>query len=94
MNVVAREVGVRALRLELSRHLAEVQRGTELVITDRGRPIARLIPARGSSAERLAELMDQGEAETGSTPKDDWLPEPIELPQGVTVSDLVAQQRR
>jgi prevent-host-death family protein len=88
------EVGVRALRLDLSRYLAEVQRGVEVVVTDRGRPVARLVPARGSSTERLSELIAGGEAEAARTSKDDWLPEPIELAPGVTISDLVAEQRR
>jgi prevent-host-death family protein len=94
MNVVTKEVGVRALRLDLSRYLAEVQRGIEVIVTDRGRPVARLVPAHGSSAERLSELIARGEAEPARTSKDDWLPEPIELASGVTVSDLVAEQGR
>jgi prevent-host-death family protein len=84
------EVGIRALRLDLRRYLAEVQRGVEVVVTDRGRPVARLVPTRGSSAERLSELIARGEAEPAQTNKDDWLPEPIELAPGVTISDLVA----
>lgn len=94
VNVVTKEVGVRALRLQLSRYLAEVEEGTELVVTDRGRPIARVIPASGSSTERLSELIARGEAEAASTPKDDWLPEPAKLADGVTISDLVPEQGR
>jgi prevent-host-death family protein len=73
---------------------AEVEDGTELVVTDRGRPIARVIPASGSSTERLLELISRGEAESAPTPKDDWLPEAAKLADGVTISDLVAEQRR
>jgi prevent-host-death family protein len=46
------EVGIRELRDHLSRWLDEVQAGRELVITDRGRPVARLIPATGRAPMR------------------------------------------
>jgi prevent-host-death family protein len=48
-------VGVRELRQNLSRYLERVKAGEGLVVTERGRPVARLIPA-GASADRYAEL--------------------------------------
>ena len=44
------EVGVRELRDHLSRWLNEVKAGSELVITERGRPVARLVPAAGPTS--------------------------------------------
>jgi prevent-host-death family protein len=44
------EVGVRELRDHLSRWLDEVKAGSELVITERGRPVARLVPAAGPTS--------------------------------------------
>lgn len=41
------EAGVRDLRDHLSRYLERVRAGEELTVTDRGRPIARLIPVDG-----------------------------------------------
>ena len=38
------EVGVRDLRNHLSRYLDRVRDGEEIVITDRGRAIARVLP--------------------------------------------------
>jgi prevent-host-death family protein len=40
---VGMEVGVRELRRHLSKWLALVRQGAEVVITDRGGPIARLV---------------------------------------------------
>ena len=37
-------IGVRELRQHASRYLARVGRGETLEITDRGRPVARLVP--------------------------------------------------
>ena len=38
------EIGIRELRQEASVHLRAVADGAEFTITDRGRPVARLIP--------------------------------------------------
>lgn len=38
------EIGIRDLRNHLSKYLDEVRAGNELVVTDRGRAIARLVP--------------------------------------------------
>lgn len=38
------EVGVRELKQNLSKYLDEVERGSEVIVTDRGRPKARIIP--------------------------------------------------
>ena len=40
------EVGIRELRNHLSRYLDRVRDGDEVVVTDRGRAIARVTPAR------------------------------------------------
>ena len=48
------EVGVADLRRELKRWVERVQAGEEVVITDRGQPVARLVGAGVPSAlERL-----------------------------------------
>lgn len=39
-----RRAGIREVRQNLSRLLDEVRRGREIVITDRGTPVARLVP--------------------------------------------------
>ena len=41
--------GIREARQNLSALLDEVRKGREVVITDRGRPVARLVPPRGES---------------------------------------------
>ncbi len=49
------EVGVRELRQNLSRHLARVKAGASLVVTERGRQVALLVPS-GENVERHAYL--------------------------------------
>ncbi len=56
-------VGARELKNRLGKYLGQVQAGSTLVITERGRPIAELRPVRpaGNDLEaRLAELATQG----------------------------------
>jgi len=36
------EVGIRELKLRLSHYIAEARRGEPIVITDRGKPVARI----------------------------------------------------
>jgi prevent-host-death family protein len=43
------EVGIRELRNQLSKWVARVRKGEEVVITDRGKPVARLVPVGGES---------------------------------------------
>jgi len=44
-----REVGIRELRQHLSRFIDEVRAGHELIVTDRGRPVARIVASTGQS---------------------------------------------
>jgi prevent-host-death family protein len=52
-------VGVREVKNHLSAYLDRVQAGEDIVITDRGRPVARLT-AVGPEIDRLRTLIDQG----------------------------------
>ena len=92
MNVATTpvQVGVRDLKNNLSRYLERVRDGDEVVVTDRGRPIARLI-AVDASTDRLADLIDQGLVRPATAPRG-RRPKPLKT-AGI-VSDLVADQRQ
>jgi prevent-host-death family protein len=53
-----REVGIRDLRDHLSAWLDQVREGHELVVTERGRPVARIVAASGRAW--LDGLVDAG----------------------------------
>jgi prevent-host-death family protein len=55
MTHMTRTIGVRELRQNLSRYLRRVKQGEPLTVTERGRVVARLVPA-GSGLERYTEL--------------------------------------
>jgi prevent-host-death family protein len=46
-------IGVRELRQHASRYLARVARGEQIEVTDRGRPVALLMPVRSSTWDDL-----------------------------------------
>jgi prevent-host-death family protein len=83
------EVGIRALRNSLSRHLAEVRRGRTVTVTDHGRVIARIVPADAPTA--LERLIAEGRVLPAKQRKRP-APEPVSTTG--TVSDLVAEHRR
>jgi prevent-host-death family protein len=49
-----RSAGIREARQNLTALLDEVKKGREVVITDRGKPVARLLPPRDGSAEAFS----------------------------------------
>ncbi len=50
-------IGARELKQHLGAYLREVRRGTTLIITDRGNPIARLAPVvAGRGADEVRQL--------------------------------------
>jgi len=53
-----RAIGIRELRQQASRYLRDVERGETLEVTDRGRPVARLVPV--PSAAGLEQLEAAG----------------------------------
>jgi prevent-host-death family protein len=83
------EVGVRELRNHLSRYLDRVRDGNELVVTDRGHAIARVVPVEG---ERVLDRLIAEGVVTPARGKKSRAPKPIKTKS--TVSDLVGDQRR
>lgn len=93
MNVATKrvEVGVRELKNGLSRYIDRVRAGEEVIVTDRGRPVARL-SAVDASHDRLADLVAEGVVRA---PASSGRHVPARrIRAKAPVSDLVAEQRR
>lgn len=84
------EAGIRDLRDHLSRYLERVRSGEELTVTDRGRPIARLVPVEGPHT--LDRLIAEGLVTPAAT-RHRHRPTTRVAVTG-EVSGLVAEQRR
>ena len=85
------EVGVRDLKNNLSRYLEQVEAGVEVVVTDRGRPIARLNGIDAVSQDKLAALIAAGVVRP---PISKVRRRPVPLASSGSVSELVAEQRQ
>ena len=83
------EVGVRELHDQLSRYVRHVAEGGEVVVTMRGRRVARLAPV--SADDPLAELRERGLVQE---PQRAWQPRRGRPTPSAPVSDLVDEQRR
>ncbi|MGD2245038.1 MAG: type II toxin-antitoxin system prevent-host-death family antitoxin [Candidatus Aminicenantes bacterium] len=56
-------VGIREAKINLSKLLKGVQKGREIIITDRGRPVGKIIPVPAGSLplkDRINEMERQG----------------------------------
>ena len=93
-------VGVRELKNRLTHYLRAVQQGRTILVTSRGRPVARLVPAAPTGKttlpleleERLWELAADGFLTwTGGGSQ---IPEPVAVNRGPgLLSDLVVEDR-
>jgi prevent-host-death family protein len=85
------EVGVRDLRRELRRWLELAGEGVEIVVTERGRPIAKIVDLDSESGLERLRRAGLVQMPTRPRPRAEEL-DPVRA-RG-SVSDLVADQRR
>lgn len=83
------EVGVRELHDRLSEYLEKVEGGTDVVVTRRGKPIARLVQVEGPRP--FEELERRGLVRRPERPRQGR--QAVSASKG-SVSDLVRDQRR
>jgi len=85
----AASVGIRDAKMHLSKYIKMVQQGTEVIITDRGRPVGKIIPIQPEELpldERIQRMEDLG------------LMDPIDakglkkVPPPIPVADGIAQK--
>jgi antitoxin (DNA-binding transcriptional repressor) of toxin-antitoxin stability system len=93
-----KQAKIAILKNNLSRYLAHVRGGGSVLVLDRDRPVARLVPlpssdARGAS-ERLARLERQGLIRRGSVGRAGSAPRQlVRLPGGVLRGLLEERER-
>ena len=84
---------VRDLKSRLSRYLRQVQRGETVVVTYRGKPIARLVPLPSLPLEEQLATLPGINAGTGEKPRGATRPVRVK-PGQKDVSDIVVEERR
>ena len=94
-----RKAGVAELKNHLSRYLEHVQAGEIVLVLDRQRPVARLVPlagrpaGRGQVDERLIQLERKGLIRRGTGGRPPWLKRrrPLRV-RGSVLTDLLEER--
>jgi prevent-host-death family protein len=88
--------GIKEFKNRLSRYMALVKNGDDVLITERGRVIARVIKedsGRSSLRRALQPLVLRGQVVMPTRKIERDIPKPIKL-SGKTVSEIVLEDRR
>ena len=86
-------VGIRELKARLSGYIQQVKNGHTVVITERGRPVGRIMPSHVSVDERIQDVVRSGVAA--------WSGRPLKPARAVarlkrgatTLADIVVENR-
>ena len=79
-------VGIRDAKINLSKLLKIVQKGSEIILTDRGRPVGKIVPIKTESLPlhaRIKRLEEQGVIETRAEKGHKKIPPPIPILNGM-----------
>ena len=92
-----RRAAVSELKASLSAYLAKVKKGEEVIVTDRGHPVARLIPFRsgGPKDSEREKLIREGIIEPGRTgrlPSEFLRRSKVKDPQGLVLKALLEER--
>jgi prevent-host-death family protein len=91
--VEQKTVDIRELGTRLEQLLEDVKAGATLVITDQGKPIARMTPSGDSLEEKLQQLVDSGFGSwSGGRPS--LAPPPARVRGPKTLAELLVEDRR
>ena len=85
-------VGIRELKANISKILKQVKAGKSIVITERGKPVGRIVPAEQSIEDRLESLAAAGLVQWSGKKLAPTLP-PVSNPTDQLLSDIVSDLR-
>ncbi len=87
-------VGTRELKSKLSEYLRRVKNGQTIVVTERGKVIGQLGPAKQSAEERIWAMVDAGLADwNGKKIRKSYHPRAVNR-SGKLLSELIMDDRR
>lgn len=96
---MSKQVGIRELKAHLSRYVKEVKQGEEILVSERGKVVARLVPSDPvSEADRtqqhLLKLAAEGAILLPRTRRPTTVPASRIKVEGTPFSDAVIEDRR
>lgn len=84
-----KSIGIREAKIQLSKLLKLVQKGNEVILTDHGRPVGKIVPIQPETlalSDRIQRLEDQGVMEPGRENV------PAKIPRPIPILDEMAQR--
>jgi prevent-host-death family protein len=90
-------IGIREAKVNLSKLLRMVERGKEIVLTDHGRPVGKLVPIDKGAlplSSRIKEMEETGILEPVTGKGSRRLPPPISVEKGMTQMLLEEDRER
>ena len=85
-------VGVRELKMRLSEYLRRVKTGETIVITDRGQPVGRIVPADQPLEAKLRAMIEAGTLAWSGQSLEPMVP--VAQVQGQhSIADLLIEER-
>jgi prevent-host-death family protein len=95
--MISKSLGIRDAKINLSKVMKKVKEGQEVIITERGKPIGRIIPfspKNFSLEERIRILEDQGLIDPVPKNSERRLPPPLPAPEGLAQKYLQEGRNR
>jgi prevent-host-death family protein len=94
LDLGPKSVGVRELRQSASQILDRVKMGDSVIVTEHGRPVARLVPVETESKRSfIEEYVEAGLLIPAEIPWDGTWPDPMPNIYGINTTDLMRQLR-
>jgi prevent-host-death family protein len=95
--MLSKSLGIREAKINLSKVMKKVKEGQEVIITERGKPIGRIIPfsqKKLSLEERIRILEEQGLTDPLPKNYERRLPPPLPAPKGLAQKYLQEGRNR
>jgi prevent-host-death family protein len=92
-----KKVSIREAKAELSNLLKSVEHGVEVVITNRGRPVGKIVPVVDdimTVPQWIEKLEREGVLERAPAERRGLLPVPLQLPEGLAQRFLDEDRNR
>jgi prevent-host-death family protein len=86
-------VGIRELKAQLSGYIQKVKNGCTVLITERGRPVGRIMPVHQTLEERMQNLIRSGAMAWSGTKLKPGRPVAKLRRRGKTVAEIVVENR-
>ena len=90
---MTRAVGIRELKARLSSYIQRVKDGETVIITERGKIVGRMLPARASVEDRIHDVVRSGAAWWSGHALKPAAPVARLRRSATTVADLVTENR-